>query len=519
MNSKRRIALLLTLVFLLPALAFSVYEFSSLDRDEEMIQTIYTKQLEAILFSVNQYSDDVLGNWVSRVETDLYADTTTTGNPRRIQDLLSLNESLVGIFIGAPGDTSRIDRIFEHPDMQQGSEIWTAVGTAISRHGNIASLIRYKRSGFQKIEQLDLATRGFSGVVFIVEPQRGDYRVAGFVIDTELFIESNIGPRLQTIARDQFALSVVRSGTDSVVYATAQGGADSLRAEAVTKDFWIFPDYALGIRASGTSLSQIVRERTKTNLILLAGLNIVLITAVVLVFRNLRREVDLAQNKSEFVSNVSHEIRTPLAVISMFAETLELNRVASDEKRQEYYRIISQETQRLSGIVNRILNFSQAETKKRVLHPETLSPGDVIRDLLRTYDFHLRNKGFDYSYSEVGKVWVRADREAMEEVMVNLIDNAIKYSKEHKRLEIETQTDGLFVIISFRDYGIGISPEHQQKIFDKFYRVPTGDLAKSRGTGLGLALVKQLMEAQQGKVTVESQPGKGSTFRLFFQRV
>lgn len=519
MNSKRRIALLLTLVFLLPVISFSVYEFSSLDRDEKMIQTIYHKQLEAILFSVNQYSDDVLGNWVARVETDLFLDTTTAENPPRIQNLLLLNESLLGIFVCAPDDTTHVDRIFEVSGDDRLDEIWPAVEKALASDGNIASLIRYKRSGFQKIEQLDLDVSGLNGVIFVVESQRGDYMISGFVIDTELFIEGNIGPRLQTIARDQFALSVVRKGTDDVIYATESTGGDSLRAEVITKDFWIFPDYALGIAASGTSLNQIVRDRTKTNLILLAGLNVVLITAVVLVFRNLRREVDLAQNKSEFISNVSHEIRTPLAVISMFAETLELNRVANEEKRQEYYRIISQETQRLSGIVNRILNFSQAETKKRVLHPETLNAGEVVQDLLRTYDFHLRNKGFDYSYAEVGKVWVRADREAMEEVMINLIDNAIKYSKESKRLEIETKTDGLYVIISFKDYGIGIALAHQQKIFDKFFRVPTGDLAKSRGTGLGLALVKQLMEAQNGKVTVESQPGKGSTFKLYFQRV
>src|SRR5690606_15761187 len=144
-------------------------------------------------------------------------------------------------------------------------------------------------------------------------------------------------------------LSVLRKGTDDVIYGTESTGGASLRAEVTTMALWSFLVYALRIAASRTSLTRIVTDRMNTHLILLAGLNVVLITAVVLVFRNLRREVDLAQNKSEFISNVSHEIRTPLAVISMFAETLELNRVANDEKRQEYYRIISQETQRLSG--------------------------------------------------------------------------------------------------------------------------------------------------------------------------
>ena len=139
----------------------------------------------------------------------------------------------------------------------------------------------------------------------------------------------------------------------------------------LTKDLWIFPDYSLGIRTQGASLQELVRQRTRTNLYLLVGLDIVLIVAVVLAFRNIKREVQLAQNKTDFVSNVSHEIRTPLALISMFAETLELDRVKSEEKKHEYYSIINKETQRLTGIVNKILNFSQTEAKNRPDSTET----------------------------------------------------------------------------------------------------------------------------------------------------
>src|SRR6185295_10483770 len=106
----------------------------------------------------------------------------------------------------------------------------------------------------------------------------------------------------------------------------------------------------------GNTIQQLVAERTKTNLILLLSLDAILITAVILVFRNVKKEVQLAQNKADFVSNVSHEIRTPLALISMFAETLEMNRVNTEAKKHEYYNIISKEAQRLSGIVNKILN-------------------------------------------------------------------------------------------------------------------------------------------------------------------
>jgi two-component system, OmpR family, phosphate regulon sensor histidine kinase PhoR len=236
----------------------------------------------------------------------------------------------------------------------------------------------------------------------------------------------------------------------------------------------------------------------------------------VLVFRNLKKEVDLAQNKADFVSNVSHEIRTPLALISMFAETLEMDRLPSEEKKKEYYSIISKETQRLSGIVNKILNFSQTEANKKRFHLESLHIDTELNGILSTYQFHLRNKGFEYTYSPAGDVWIYADHEALTEIIINLIDNAIKYSDSDKRIEIDTGVEGIYGFIAVRDYGVGISQADQKHIFDKFYRVSSGNLAKSRGTGLGLSLVKQLIEAQAGKITVKSQPGKGSEFKIYF---
>jgi two-component system, OmpR family, phosphate regulon sensor histidine kinase PhoR len=379
--------------------------------------------------------------------------------------------------------------------------------------------LSYQASGFKKLERMDLPdvqTEGLHCLIFTSELGRDRFQIAGFVINTELFIEDVIGPRLQAIARDQFILSALKAGTDSVVYTTAGPADAETSAEALTSEFWIFPDYSLGIRTSGTTLQQLVRERTKTNFYLLITLDVILIIGVILVFRNLKKEVDLAQSKSDFVSNVSHEIRTPLSLISMFAETLEMNRAPSEEKKREYYKIISKETQRLSGIVNKILNFSQTEAKKKTLHPERLNLNTEINGLLSTYDFHLSNKGFEYTFTPQDDLWISADREALTEALINLIDNAVKYSIEKKRLDIATGTEGEYAFISVTDHGVGISKADQKHIFEKFYRVSSGNLAKSRGTGLGLSLVKQLMEIQKGKVTVTSTPGTGSTFKLYF---
>lgn len=519
MKSTHRIGLLLALIFLVPALSFSVYEMSALNNDEKMIQDIYQKQLDAILFSVNQYSDDVIGSWVARVEPHLENDLPADSIPAKIYDLVSLNAALSGVFM--------IDTVNDWPEFRLYSTsikdvplLETSIRQSLTDSAAvIAQLISYRKSGFQKIYKLPInrsASGGNYCLIFIHQRGEWDFKVAGLVIDPELFIENVVGPRLQTVARDQFILSAVRKEGDSIAYTTSAPDTTNLTAEALTKDFWIFPDYSLGIRTSGTTLQQLVRERTQANFLLLIGLDVILIIGVVLVFRNLKKEVDLAQNKADFVSNVSHEIRTPLALISMFAETLEMDRISSEEKKKEYYHIISKETQRLSGIVNKILNFSQTEANKKHFHLESLHIDTEVNGILSTYQFHLKNKGFEYTYSPAGDVWIYADREALIEIIINLIDNAIKYSDEHKRIEITTGVEGTYGYIALRDYGVGISKKEQKHIFDKFYRVSSGNLAKSRGTGLGLSLVKQLIEAQAGKITVQSEPGKGSRFKVYF---
>lgn len=513
MKSTQRIALILAFVFLLPALFFSVYEISSLNKDEEMIQNIYTKQLEAILFSVNQYSDDVLNSWTTKIQGSLEETDT-----KRLDELLSLNTSLTRIFTADTVPETGVQNIFELKDSSR-SNSKSGIDSVLARGSvKIKQLLSYKKNGFQKIDWLPYSqnpNENTQCLVFIAQAKQ-KMLVVGLLIDAELFIQDLVGPRLQAVAKDQFILSVFRKNQSAPIYSTLQADTTSAKTEALTKDFWLFPDYALGIRTQGTSLQALIRERTTTNLVLLLALDVVLIIAVILVFRNVKKEVQLAQNKADFVSNVSHEIRTPLALISMFAETLEMGRVKSEEKKQEYYGIISKETHRLSGIVNKILNFSQTEANKKKLDIRSIHLGNEVKEILATYDFHLRNKGFTHTFSENSTVWVDADKEAVVESVINLIDNAIKYSSAEKKIEISIDIENGFGTVAVKDHGVGISKMDQKHIFDKFYRVSSGNLAKSTGTGLGLSLVKQLMEAQKGKITVDSTEGKGSLFTLYF---
>jgi two-component system phosphate regulon sensor histidine kinase PhoR len=518
MSATRRIAIILTVVFLIPALFFSVYEISSLTKDEKMIEGIYEKQLEAILFSVNQISDATVNSWMTKAEAgknQVANEVNEEPLPPSLQKLLSLNSSIQLVF-SVDTASQKANLILYSLDSMLGVQLKPFLENSLSQSKEqIAQLLKYRRSGFQKIESLQSANPRLQNLIFIAEGTSNPWQVAGFTIDSELFIEDVVGPLLQRISKEQFILAVFDKESKSPVYSTEAIDTTSLASASLTKDLWVFPNYSLGIRTKEASLQQLVRNRTVTNLYLLIGLDVVLVAALILAFRSVKKEVQLAQNKADFVSNVSHEIRTPLALISMFAETLEMGRVKSEEKKQEYYSIINKETHRLTGIVNKILNFSQTEAGKKKLHPQKIDLTDAIKDVLTTYDFHLRNKGFDYHFEESESLAVLADKEAMTEIIINLIDNAVKYSVEKKRLEISTGQENGFGWASFKDYGVGISATDQKHIFDKFYRVSSGDLAKSRGTGLGLSLVKQLIEQQHGKITVRSELGKGSVFVVY----
>lgn len=512
----QRIALILVVVFLIPVLFFTVYELAALNRNESMIQEIYQKQLEAILFSVNQYSDDAVNSWMTKAEAAFARSEDLQQNPA-ITQLLSLNPAIRILYrVDTMPGINRIS--LAALDTIQPDTMTAELEAVLNENrNNIQQLVKYFNSGFQKTFVLSDSTHrlgDYTSLIFISEST--NTRVSGFLIDTEIFIEDFVGPRLQSIAQDQFILSVFDKQSEAAVYSTRTYDSTSLSSVVLTKDLWVFPDYALGIRLEGASLQQLIRERTFTNLYLLIGLSLILVVALIFTFRSIKKEVQLAQNKADFVSNVSHEIRTPLALISMFAETLELDRVKSEEKKREYYSIISQEAHRLTGIVNKILNFSQAEAGKKTLNPVPVELTREIKAVLRTYDYHLHNKGFEYAFSDQEPVHVLADPQALTEIIINLIDNAIKYSQEKKRIEIYTGAGNGRGWISIRDYGIGISKTDLKHIFDKFYRVSSGNLAKSPGTGIGLSLVKQLVEQQNGAISVTSELGVGSTFTVYF---
>lgn len=533
----RQIIAVFVIVALIPV-SFIVYELGSLNKNEEIVREIYRNQLDAILYSVNQYSDDIISSWANRItiefgknENVLLNDSTVL---RRLQSFLTQLSAVDYFYFSdlksnaavlSNGDLNEDNRKLIEDNRKLIKDILDDL--ALQQKEKISRLITYHRAGFKKMEAIDtVIVNNRVPVLFVMDHGGENYHLGIMVIDLPDFLKSILGPKMQAIAQEKFILSAFHANTDSLVYSTetvnpeaAAGfvmGDRELKEEGQQKDFWLLPGYYLEISLKGATIDDLVNDRVKTSRFILFFLIVILTGAIWFLYRNIRREVILAQAKSEFVSNVSHEIRTPLSMISMYTETLEMNRVPEDKKK-EYYSIIVKETARLSGIVNRILNFSQIEANKKAYQIKPIELNGLCKEVLESYHFHLRDKGFECVFvKQNDEQMIVGDRASISEAIINLLDNAIKYSHDKKTITLKTGSEKNFSFIEVRDEGIGIPKNYQHEIFDPFYRAPTGDVHNTKGSGLGLTLVKKTVEAHRGKIKVDSAPGKGSTFRLYF---
>jgi len=244
---------------------------------------------------------------------------------------------------------------------------------------------------------------------------------------------------------------------------------------------------------------------------------IVLILAFGLYFtlQTIRQELHLSRMKSNFMSTVSHEFKSPLSSIRQMAEMLVRGRVPSREKQQKYHHTILQQSERLSHLMDNILDFSKMEEGQKSFHFAKADLVPVVADMVDLFRKNTEEQGFDISLSVPASLPdVEFDREALEQVMHNLLDNACKYSGDSRSVEVQILARGNKVVISVRDQGIGIRREDHKKIFSRFYRAGEELTHTVKGSGIGLTIVKQIVDAHRGEIVVESSPGKGSLFSI-----
>jgi signal transduction histidine kinase len=346
--------------------------------------------------------------------------------------------------------------------------------------------------------------------------------VAGMFLNENVFINDYLEPAIRESLPEDFPdedrdviVTVVDSKNDHKLIFANQP-FEGRKYEVGWPMMFIFTDWFLGIRMRHMTEEEWSRRYFSVNLSLAILTAMALIGAVAMAMRAVSRAMKLSQMKTDFVSNVSHELRTPLASIRVFGEFLKLGRVKEPDKIQEYGEYIETESRRLTQLINNILDFSKIESGQKTYNFEQTAVEGVVADTLKTFEVVLEQNGFTLSLEmpSFPLPQVVIDPDAIAQAFINLLDNAVKYSGSSKAIGVKLAEQGDAVTISVIDYGVGIASEEREKVFEKFYRVGNCLVHDVKGSGLGLSIVKHIVEAHHGRVTVESEPGHGSAFTV-----
>jgi len=351
--------------------------------------------------------------------------------------------------------------------------------------------------------------------------QTGGRAIAGVTFDADYLRDQFFPQTLDEVMSrnvaeaqtDKNAVIMIHGKGDSTPLARGNGW-DGGDPEVERNMEGAFPGLVLGMKLRGTTLAALGQHFMHTSFLILGGLSFLLAGGIFLTYRNVSKEMALARLKSDFVSNVSHELRTPLALIRLYAETLELGRLTSPDKHHEYYCIIRKESERLTALINNILDFSRIEAGRKEYEFRETDMRDLVRNTLESYRYQIEQQGFTFEENVSEVPPVKVDREAMARSLVNLVNNALKYSQDRKYIGVSLYRENGSVKLEVIDHGIGIPAGEQTKIFEKFYRVGDPLVHNTKGSGLGLSLVQHIARAHGGDVAVDSTLGAGSKFTI-----
>ena len=536
-DNRFRLMLTLGLAVLLPAAALIYVNFNhvkSIQRD---------KKVEAIIHRDFQY---VLGASEKRLNQKAYAmaeevrgcfpspDDDTETKAKKLDLILTRSPWLSHVFLfdrekglvfrSQPRQMGAKDFHDEHDQMAESYSVWFGMEGKMMVEG-----LHKKARPFQWYTGPTKRDAGlYVTSAFFVLPQVSKDRVVmGGVSFDPRYLKETFFPEMlddlitQNLTEEKgerLAMMVYPSDDegpreDKPIVASAGWGKGKPEVSRKLDD--VFRGLALGIKFQGTSAEAIGRRWAMQSFLILGVLSLLMVGGLALAYRSVSKEVALAHLKSDFVSNVSHELRTPLALIRLYAETLELGRITTPEKKEEYYRIIRKESERLTALINNILDFSRIEAGRKEYDFRETDIAELVRNTLDAYRYQIEQQGFAFEQNIDASIpAVRVDREAIARALVNLVNNALKYSADEKFLGVKLYRVNDFLKLEVIDRGIGITRRDQSKIFEKFYRTGDALVHNTKGSGLGLSLVRHITQAHGGEVEVESAPGKGSKFIL-----
>ncbi|HET6528486.1 MAG TPA: HAMP domain-containing sensor histidine kinase [Balneolaceae bacterium] len=277
-------------------------------------------------------------------------------------------------------------------------------------------------------------------------------------------------------------------------------------------DYWQLEVSFAGAPAVAASNASFVK-----NLIVLATAVLLLLGALVFMFISARQERALAQRQAGFLANVTHELKTPIAVMQAAGENLADGRVKNPERLKSYGTHIYKEAIRLRRMIKKLLDIAKADAGQALIDPEVANIKDLVQSYIEDHQSYIENKGFLLQTTlSLTEQMVMVDIDSFNTISSNLVENAIKYSTHEKYLGITLSSNKSEVLLQVEDHGIGMTQKDILHIFDKFYRVEDSLTAQTKGHGLGLSIVKNLVELNEGRIEVASTPGKGSIFTVAF---
>jgi two-component system phosphate regulon sensor histidine kinase PhoR len=310
---------------------------------------------------------------------------------------------------------------------------------------------------------------------------------------------------------DTFSLAASKAAPRRPVWFSAQAA----RFTQATPPVLLSPAHGLYVRAHLPAPTQYLWQRLGG---LLGGSVLLLVLTsccFVLVLHTIVAQRKLAEAKNDFINNMTHELKTPLTTVSAALETLErFGPQADPEKVKTYFRISHTELRRLSDLVDKVLTIATKERQTLVLYPEPVHPAELVQAAVHRHQLHA-SKPVRFEVEMATTDIVQADRLHLDGVINNLIDNAIKYSKEQVTIAVRSRRTAGGWQLTVQDDGVGIASGYQAAVFDRFFRVPTGNLHAVKGFGLGLYYVRQVVERHGGHIAVRSEPGQGSAFTLW----
>ncbi len=532
-NEKTRLLLTLELAVILPAAALvllSAWHVKHIQRDRAVEAAIQRDFSQVLVISEKQINHKAY-ELVDDVRNEFPAPAMVCSPT--LDKMLSAHPYVSHIFMFSPergmtfrsqADRANKDQAFrdEADYLNKMFEGWLKMDFSEMSE----KLIKLQQKGMPYIFEPEWVPRGDkkayqSTALFIVKDEKkGSLAIAGIALDAD-YLKDHFFPEMldDVITRNvsdsdkNHAVMMLRGKYESAALAQSSGWDGGL-PEVERNLEGAFQGLTLAIKLRGTTLAAIGERFARISFLTLAALSLVLAGGIALTYRNVTKEMALARLKSDFVSNVSHELRTPLSLIRLYAETLEMGRLTSPEKYQEYYCIIRKESERLTALINNILDFSRIEAGRKEYDFRETDMSELVHNTLDSYRYQLEQSGFQFEEKIDEVPPMRVDREAMARSLLNLVNNALKYSQDRKYIGVNLYRDNGSVKLEVVDQGIGIPHQEQEKIFEKFYRVGDPLVHNTKGSGLGLSLVRHIVEAHGGDVSVDSAPGQGSKFTI-----